>query len=459
MNLRAFFNRVLGRSGEVRSGFWDAAGSGNRLSSWTAPALSPNMMWDNPVWVRGRAEGEFRNNPLARRIVDCLVNGAWGASALNPQFRDKRTQTAWSEWTRNADATGRLDWTAVGALILQTVVVSGECFVRLVLDDEADGVPLRFQVLGPEFLDQSRTGLNTYAGITYRGLKPEGFWLFKQSPTLAGADLNSVFVPASECLHIFRPVAPGAQRGQSWLASVLLPLRELNEYLEAGLVKQKVAALMTVFITTADGSNPLQSTGTAPGLEPGSAVVLQPGQTIEQVNPPSVEQQFDPFTKTQLRRIAAGVGIPYELLSTDISQTTFASGRLSLLEFRRTVEAIQYGLLVPLLCEPVVRRWAALARALGVIEGDAEVVRWIGPTVEMLDPGAEVRADVQRVRAGFCSRSEIVAQAGWRVEDVDVEIASDNARADRLGLVLDSDARRVSQQGQAQSEPDAGGPQ
>lgn len=454
MNIRSFFNRLFGRADEVRPSWplWDAAGGGNRLANWAAQPISANMQWDNPVWVRGRAEGEFRNNPFARRLAECITNAVWGGNGMTPQFASKAVQAAWQRWAKDPDASGRLDWTGLGALIVQAIIVSGECFVRLVLDEQADGVPLRLQVLGPEFLDTSRVDATTYAGIRYRGLRPEGYWLFQQNPALAGTDLHSVFVPATDCLHIFRPVAPGAQRGQSWLAPVLLPLRELNEYLEAGLVKAKIAALFTGFVRTPDGSNPLTTTPTTtPTLEPGSMCRLQPGEEIEFAQPPGVEDQFDPFVKTQLRRIAAGVGIPYELLSTDLSQVTFASGRAGLLEFRRTVEAIQYGLLVPQFCEPVVRRWAALARALGGIEGDAEVSRWIGPVVQMLDQRAEVLADIQRVRAGFCSRSEIVAQSGWRVEDVDAEIAADNRRADQLGNVYDSDPRKVTQQGQGQT--------
>jgi lambda family phage portal protein len=458
MNILKTINRLFGRAVEVRSyTAWDAAGAGNRLANWNAQPAAVNAWVDNPLLVRARSEGEYRNNPLARRIVDCLVNAAWGASALNPQFREKQTQTAWQNWTRDPDATGRLDWVGMGALILETVIKSGEVFVRFVLDEGAADVPLRVQVLGPEYLDTSRVDQRTTAGIRYSGLKPEGYWLFRQNPALAGANLSSVFVPVVDCLHIYKPITPGAQRGVPWLAPVLLPLRELNEYLEAGLVKGKITALFAGFVRSVDGSNPLTATTSTPTLEPGSMCRLQPGEDIEFAEPPGLENAFDPFVKTQLRRIAAGMGIPYELLSTDISATTFASGRLSLLEFRRTMEMIQYGLLVPQFCEPVVQRWATLARALGIVEGGAEVSRWIGPTIAMLDPGAEVRADIQRVRAGFCSRSEIVAQSGWRVEDVDAELAADNRRADGLDLVLDSDARKTTLQGQGQQDSAATG--
>jgi len=45
------------------------------------------------------------------------------------------------------------------------------------------------------------------------------------------------------------------------------------------------------------------------------------------------------------------------------------------------------------------------------------------------------------IRAGLMSRSEVISGNGYDAEDVDREIAADNARADALGLVFDSDAR------------------
>jgi capsid protein len=131
---------------------------------------------------------------------------------------------------------------------------------------------------------------------------------------------------------------------------------------------------------------------------------------------------------------------------------TFASGRHSLLEFRRQLESIQHHILVFQLCRPIWATWTRLAVAAGVLpEGEYSAVRWIGPLPEMLDPAAEIRAQVQKVRAGFTSRSEVVSMTGLDAEELDAEIAADNARADRLGLVLDSDARKTSQQGQEQS--------
>ena len=449
--LRAAWRTLTSPLTTGRSIAWDSAQPVSRLKDWPPAPSAPNAPWTNPSVLRARAQHEYANNPMARRAVDCLTNACWGGNGIMPLFRDRGVQALWERWARACEASGRLDWTAIGAVLLQTVIVSGEAFVILRLDEAAPGVPLSLQVLGPEFLDESRTDDRTLAGIRYTGLRPAGYWLFKQNPTLSGASLESVYVPTSECLHIYRPLAAGATRGQSWLAPVLIALRELDEYLQAALVRSKTGALFAGFVRSAEGGNPLSQAGAVPALEPGSMVRLQPGEDVEFSEPPPIETAFDPFVRAQLRRIAAGLGIPYELLSGDLSQVTFASGRAGLLEFRRTVEAVQYGLLVPLFCEPGVRRWAEVARAVGAmpVDADTTVRRWVAPEIEMLDRRSEILTDLLRVRAGFASRSEIIGRTGWRAEDVDLEIASDNVRADSLGLTFDSDPRKTTQQGQA----------
>jgi lambda family phage portal protein len=449
--LQRAWRELVGSPHQKRYLQWDAARPVSRIADWSPQPGAPNSPWSNPSVLRARAAQEFANNPIARRGVNSLANACWGGSGVLPLFRDRTVQALWERWSRACDASGRLDWIGVGAQILTSVIVAGEAFVVLRLDEAAPGVPLTLQVLGPEYLDESKVDATTIAGIRYDGLRPAGYWLFKQNPTLAGASAESVFVPADQVLHVYRPLLPNASRGQSWLAPALIALNELASYLEASLVRARVGAVLCAFVRAPEGyPGPLQQDGTLPSLEPGSVVRLQPGEDIEFTEPPATDAAFDPFVRTQLRRIAAGLGIPYELLSGDLSQVTFASGRAGLLEFKRTIEAIQYGLLIPLFCEPVLRRWSELARAVGVLPGDAdtEARRWVAPEIEMLDRRAEVLTDLLRVRAGFASRSEIIGRTGWRAEDVDSEIAADNARADALGLVFDSDARRRTQQGQ-----------
>ena len=436
---------------------WDAAAGGNRWKNATAPAISPNQHWDNPILARSRVEHQYRNDAFCRKIVDSICNAIVGANGITPLFKDPTLQKFFREWTSSCDAEGRLNFEAFQWQLLRTVIVSGEAFILLTIDDAAKGVPLRLQLLGPEFLDTSRSDDSTYAGIRYEGARPAGYWLFERHPETMGYNAKSRYVTAENCFHFFRQAAPGAQRGQSWLSPVLLPLREVQEYMETALVRAKTAALFAGFVRSPEGSN-LLATGTVPTLEPGSMVRLLPNEEVTFSEPPDVGSSFDPFIRSQLRRIAAGMSLPYEVLSGDLSAVTFASGRHGLLEFKRSIEAVQYLLMVPRFCEPVLAKWAQLAVALGIAPQVPQSVRWIAPQLEMLDQAAEVRASVAEIRSGLGSRSEAVAKRGWRVEEIDAEIAADNARADRLNLVLDCDPRKITQQGQeqqsqAQTEP------
>jgi capsid protein len=69
-------------------------------------------------------------------------------------------------------------------------------------------------------------------------------------------------------------------------------------------------------------------------------------------------------------------------------------------------------------------------------------VKWIPQGWQWVDPEKEFKAMVAAIRAGLMSRSEAISAFGYDAEDVDREIAADQARADALGLKFDSDARQ-----------------
>jgi capsid protein len=67
-------------------------------------------------------------------------------------------------------------------------------------------------------------------------------------------------------------------------------------------------------------------------------------------------------------------------------------------------------------------------------------------------------ADLLAIRSGTMTLAEAIARQGRNPDAVLAEIAATNAKLDELGLVLDSDPRRVTKTGSAQtndpSEPD-----
>jgi lambda family phage portal protein len=422
---------------------------------WPAVPASPNPAPQNDVISRARAEQEVRNSALASRIKSAWSGALVGGSGLTPMFRDPELRRLWDGWATMPDAAGRLDWVGLLLQITETMIVSGECFVMMQVSEDAPGVPLSLLALGPEFLDVSKmNSTDTIGGIVFDGPRRAGCWLFKTHPWLTGTLLDSVLVPAADCLHVYRAARPAQQRGESWFLPALYLLRLLREYLEADLTRQKTSALLAGFVRSPSGNlNPFATpdnpNGSLIALEPATMTLLPPEAEVTFSNPADHAAAFDPFVKAVVRQIAAGMNLSYEAVSGDLGATTFASGRMGILEFRRQVEAIQYGTLIPLLCQPILDRWLELAGALGYSAAEAERPRWACPSPEALDARAEVDAQVRRVRAGFTSRREIVESSGWDVSDIDAELAADQQRARSLGLTLDVDPG-MTQMGQAQ---------
>jgi capsid protein len=60
-------------------------------------------------------------------------------------------------------------------------------------------------------------------------------------------------------------------------------------------------------------------------------------------------------------------------------------------------------------------------------------------------------ADLLAIRSGTMTLAEAIARQGRNPDAVLAEIAATNAKLDELGLVLDSDPRRVTKTGSAQA--------
>jgi lambda family phage portal protein len=155
------------------------------------------------------------------------------------------------------------------------------------------------------------------------------------------------------------------------------------------------------------------------------------------------------------------MGITYEMLTGDLSQVNYSSIRAGLLEFRRRCEALQHGVIVHQLCRPLWRAWmdqAVLEGALSLPgysrqQRTYQSAKWIPQGWQWVDPQKEFNAIKLAIRAGLMSRSEAISAYGYDAEDVDREIAADNARADALGLVFDSDPRHDMQAAAVSQSP------
>jgi lambda family phage portal protein len=407
-----------------------------------------------------------RNNPHAESALRTIVDDAvgWGivAKTTNASALD-----AWNAWAGSTacDAHGQHDFYGLQKLVMQTVVESGEVLVRRRIRRPEDNlpIPLQLQVLEPDVLDTAKLGTLSNGGRIVHGVELDAlgrrvaYWLLPEHPgsALGMGSLSSQRVPASSVLHIFRGRRPGQLRGASWFAPVLLRFKDFDEFEDATLMKQKIAACLAVITSDVDGTAPALGTADRTQspeldlLEPGAILNVPPGRDVNVVQPPTVREYSD-YVATSLRGIAAGLGVTYEDLTGDYTDLPFSAARMSRLRHWARVEDWRWRLLVPQFCGPV-WGWAMQAALIAGVVREEPVAKWTAPPMVMIEPDKEGLAHMRNIRAGITTLSEVIRERGYDPVELLEEMAADNQTLDKLGLVLDSDPRRMTQAGQAQS--------
>lgn len=456
---------------DVLARHYDAASSGRRTQGWRRSAGDANAVI-GPALTRLREHSHelVRNNPYAESAVTTIADQAvgWGITA-KPDRPNPKAEAVWKEWaeTTACDADGRHDIYGLEKLVKRTVVEAGEVLVRRRFRRPEDGLPLplQLQVLDPDFIDSSKdtmgralpNGGQIVQGVEFDPIgRRAAYWLFSQHPgSNALGGLESRRIPASEITHVYKTQRPGQVRGVPWFAPVLLRARDLDDMEDAHLMKEKISACLTVLRTDPDGT--MDPIGRAndrrdPGvdsLEPGAILNMPPGSDLKIVDPPQANEYAE-YVRGQLRAIATGIGITYEDLTGDYEGLNFSAARMSRLRHWIRVEDWRWRILIPQFCD-IAWDWcmqtAVIAGRLQVAPGAV----WTAPPAPMIDPANEGLAYQRNIRNGLQSLSEVLRERGYDPIEVLNEMARDNALLDKLRLVLDSDPRKMTQAGQAQS--------
>lgn len=465
---------------------FEAGGFGRRLKNF----LPSRQHVNRAIEVSGRtlikrARFLVENNGYAGNAVD--VWAAWAAGdgirptlKLASKTRKRKIQSLFTRWVEEADAEGMTDFYGLQEKIVREAYITGECFVRFLSRRPRTmrTVPVQLQVLPSEMLDTSfhRTldgGSFIRMGVEFDSAgRRAAYWFWRYHPDdlvmhMPVADLR-VRVPASEVMHIIDARQAGQIRGVPKFARAMVKIFSLDLYDDAELERKKTAALYGGFITKTGESSPVddevdESDGFVP-LEPGAMVELNPGEGVEFSAPADVGGSYEPFQYRTLLQVCAALGIPYAYLTGDCTKGNFSNVRTEIINFRRRVKQWQNNVLIHQFCRAVWTRWLDTAFTAGLLPemgGDpaknGHDEDWLPPSSEWIDPLKDVQAEIRAVRAGFKTRSSVVAERGNDREALDEELKQEAEEADRLGLILDSDARRVSANGGTNAVPSGSG--
>ncbi|MFZ2309604.1 MAG: phage portal protein [Rhodoferax sp.] len=406
--------------------------------------------------LRTRARALVQNVPYIARGLESLVANTIG-TGITPRSLSTNADAVdklWGEWAKVCDADGVSDLYGLQAMAYRAMEQDGEVLVRLRARRTEDGlpVPLQIQVLEIDWLDSSRMGSNgpntILNGIEYDPLgKIVFYWLWDQHPgeLVAGrrGKTSSYPVPAARIIHLFAPQRPGQGRGFTRLAPVIARVRDVQLYEDAELQRKNLETRLSVIasgdvssmsMTESEAQGTVRRTGELGTLASGGITQVPSGVNLTLVEPKAAGGYVE-YVKYQLHLIAAGMGVTYEMLTGDVREVNFSSARVSMLEFRRNAEQMQWLTLIPRLCEPIWRAFVDAASMAGKMKANDYGVDWSTPKWTYVNPVQDVAADLDEIAGGLCSFSEKIRQRGAKPDMVFTELKSDLDRLKKDGTL------------------------
>lgn len=455
---------VLAQGG---AGFYEGASYTRRFLDMSAPRSGPNT----PIITSGgtltdRTYALARNESYVRRGLNVLSVSITG-TGITPLLEvdgetalEEAHAELWEQSMEELDANGITDGYGMQAQAVRGVLTAGDSFGRfrnrLVTDRSRYmpvpfAVPLQVEMLGAEMVPREKNELLAGGGDIIAGIQRgpygniEGYHVYRRHPSewsLSGAAGGAtVFVGADDMLHVHEVGREGMLRGEPRCASIILPAHDLHQGEDALQRTWNLQAFLGGFIEwAADPTDGLPGVGpnqrpspagtVATQWQPGDIPLLKYGQKWNKSTPPDVGATYEPAMRQRLRRMSAGLGCPYELLSMDLVGATYSSARVGLIQFWAECDVFLWHTLVPQFLRPLWLRWFDMAVRAGrlpltlskYLENPRRylnAVQWIPPKRPWVDPMKDVGAELMAIEGGLTSRDEAILSRGRIPASVD----------------------------------------
>ena len=457
----------------LRRGY-EAGGKTRVTEGWRGSNASADaeIAAAGPV-LRDRSRDLVRNNALAAQAVQVLVNNIVGPgirprAASGNKALNRKVDALWRQFAANSDYYGHTDFHGLTNLAVREMIEAGDILALKIATPRGSGrtVPLQIQLREIDHLDTARVQDIAGGGYTDQGIEFDAggrrtaFWMFPQHPGGTTRAIRRRFeserIDATRVAHLFERQRVQS-RGVPWGAPAMLALRDLGDWQAAELVRKKTEACLVGIVfgddeTQASVAPVVQDSqgNKVEQFEPGLIAYARGGKDIKFNQPASTAGVYE-WNRVQMHIVASGFRVPYALMTGDLSQNNFSSSRVGLNEFRRMVEQLQWQTVIPMFCEPIWRWFIEAAQLAGLLPLDAVIpAEWAPPRFEMVNPLQDVQADLLETRAGFASPQQMIAKRGYDPAAVIEEWAAHAEATDALGLIFDSDPRKVSKGGNTQ---------
>lgn len=452
---------------EMQRGY-DAGGFDRLNRKWRAYNQSAELedRYDRDV-VRARARDLERNSDIAGSILRAYRRNVIGRGfELQARTDDEalniRIEELWAEWckARNCDVTGQQNFNQLLRMAVTRKKVDGGILFKKCYT--AGGVlPFRLQALEVDELDDTifvpkNKENRVVGGIEYNAYnRPVGFWVKQYS--IDGITMNEAeYIDAKDMIFYFEKRRPSQLREMSDLAAAIPRVRDMNEFITAVGVKERIAACFAVVVKRMKellgGGGPGRKTVYANSdkngyagkqITPGMLMELDEGDEVQVIDPGNSGNDAAAHLKMQLRLIGSGQGLSYEAVSRDMSETNYSSARQAAIEDELTyIEEVE--LLKERIMDEIYETFLISAVLAGLLPiGDFWENKqkyfwheWVMSPKKWIDPVKEATANKIAMETGQKTFKQISAEAGrdWREQIDDMAEVLEYAKAKGVEL-------------------------
>lgn len=478
---------------------YEGAAWGRTMSDWVTLSTSADAeLYLGLRALRNRSRDLARNNEYAKnaflQITNNVVGGGVRFQAQVPMRRGRaldkatndRIEQLWNRWGRAefCHTAGRLSWRQIQRVVMRSVATNGEILVRIIKQPFGGSpVPMALELISADQLVDQWSGYRATANEVRMGVevdkwqRPVAYWLYPRHPgdnqVQTGVQSNQYLrVPADEILHIGVFEDAWQTRCVPWLHATIVKLRHMGRYEEAEIVAARGAATIMGIIESpevdmpdvdSDDTDDFEDGDATWTMSPGTVKKLAPGEKFNGFNPGRPNSSMDPFMRYMLRSVAAGIGMSYETLSGDYSQSNFSSSRMAMLPERDNWRILQ-AWLIETFHQRVYEAWLDQAVMHGALNLPAyelqpelyHQVRWQPRGWDWIDP-KEILYHKEAIRGGLATIDGTLASKGQDAEELMDTRRRELDYADDLQLVFDTDPAKVPAKGAAPAQQGDGG--
>jgi len=450
---------------------WKAAKTDRLTADWLSGGgdINQELKSQLPI-IRLRARELEQNSNLARSFFSLNETHIVGPNGFVTQVMGKKrdgkldsvgnalAEREYRQWARRGvcEITGKLSLQGCDRVSVRTTARDGESLIRLHDVQPTRRNPWGFviELLDPARLDHMlnvdlKNGNRIRLGVELNAAgRPVAYWL-KKGERVGWVHIRDEHerVPAEDIIHWFEADRPEQLRGVSWLASAMLDIHQLSQYIETAIVAARYGASKMGWVVDKEGNghamdeaDEVDSNGDLiEEIEAGTIGHLSGDKTFVGFDPKYPHENFEPFTKTLKRDMAMGTGVSYHGLTGDLTDVNFSSIRSGTLEERERWKVKQDSY-ISAVKERIYLRWlenAVFHGRLGGVVSQEELIdrfsehRHQGRRWSWVDPLKDIQAVIAAINAGLTSPQRVASEMGLDVEEVLEQIAEFQAMVEQ----------------------------